>query len=81
MTKLTDEMIRELCIITTRDSSGRHFTETSEHWESLEDAGLIEVSRPIHERTGIAYDHSHWTLTVTEAGQDVVDANPELHPV
>lgn len=77
--RLTDDMIRELCTLSTRDEAGRHFTEWSEHWESLESLGLIEIDRPTHEATGIAYSQEHWRLQGTEEGQAVVDANPELH--
>lgn len=79
--KLTDDMIRELCILTTRDASGRHFTEWAEHYESLEKLGLVAIDRPVHSATGISYSMDHWTVEVTEEGQDVVDVNPELHPV
>lgn len=77
---LSEDAIRELCVLTTRDEAGRHFSETSDHWESLEDAGMITVHRPVHEATGIPYGQEHWSLEVTEAGQDLVDANEELHP-
>lgn len=74
-------MIRELCVITTRDDAGRHFTEWSGHWESLEEAGFITINRPVHPATGIPYGQDEWSLEVTQEGQDVVDSNPELHPV
>ena len=79
-TKLTDEMIRELCVLTTRDEAGRHFTEWSRHFESLEELGLVEIDRPVHEQTGIRYDSQYWAVQVTDAGLEVIDANPELHP-
>lgn len=78
--QLTDDAIRELCILTTRDNAGRHFTEWAEHWGQLEYRGLIAVDRPVHGSTGIPYGQEHWTLEVTDEGQEVVDANPELHP-
>jgi hypothetical protein len=77
---LTDDQIRELCVLTTRDEAGRHFTEWSSHWKALESAGCIKVTRPVHTGTGIDYSQEYWTLEVTPEGQDVVDANPELHP-
>jgi hypothetical protein len=79
-TKLTDDQIRELCILTTRDEAGRHFTVWSEHYASLEAAGLVEINRPVHAATGIPYGQEHWTLEVTDEGRKLVDANPELHP-
>jgi hypothetical protein len=77
-TQLTDEMIRELCIACTRNASGQHFTEWMNYADELEAFGLIEIHRP--RETGIEYSQEHWSLEVTEAGQGVVDANPELHP-
>ena len=79
MTKPNDNQIAELCILTTRDEAGRHFTEWSEHFEALEEMGLIEINRPVHNATGIDYDQQYWTLEVTEEGIAVVEANPELH--
>lgn len=77
---LMDDAARELCIATTRDEAGRHFTEWMSHYEKLERLGLIKINRPVHPRTGMDYDCQYWTLEVTDKGQEVVDANPELHP-
>jgi len=74
------DAFRELCTITTRDEAGRHFTEFSSHWKELEEAGLIEIGRPVHEATGISYSQEYWSVQVTEDGLAVVEANPELHP-
>jgi len=79
-TKATKAMIRELCTLSTRNEAGRHFTETSSHWESLEESGLIVIHRPVHETTGIAYGQQDWILEVTDEGLEIVEANPELHP-
>lgn len=76
----TADAIRELCILTTRDTSGRHFTEWASHYEELEAAGLVTIHRPIHAATGIPYGPDSWRVEITPEGQDVVDANPELHP-
>jgi hypothetical protein len=81
MTNPSDNQISELCILTTRDEAGRHFTEWSEHFEALEEMGLIDINRPVHEATGIDYDQQYWTLEITEEGIAIVEANPELHPV
>lgn len=80
MQMITDAMIAELCAITTRDTAGRHFTAVSEYWPALEEAGLIKVHRPIHPDTGLPYSDEYWSLEVTEDGQTMVDAHPELHP-
>ena len=78
-TKIHDDMIRELCTITTRDHSGRHFTQFADYADELEAAGLITINRPIHQ-TGIPYGCEHWSLEVTEAGQELVDERTDLHP-
>ena len=80
MAKASDEQIAELCILTTKDEAGRHFTEWSIHYDALEQMGLITIDRPIHTATGLSYDCQYWTLEITEHGLAVVEANPELHP-
>ena len=77
---MKDEVIRELGIVTTRNEAGQHFTEWANHWEELEQAGLIEVRRPFHEATGVPYSQEYWSLEVTEEGQSLVDSYPELWP-
>jgi hypothetical protein len=79
-TQLTDEMICDLCIATTRDSTGAHFTQWLSSHSELEDLGLVKIGRPRHPGTGIPFGSDHWTLEITEAGQAVVDSHPELHP-
>lgn len=79
-TKLTEGMIRELAVITTRDDAGRHFTEWARFTEELEELGLIEVYRPVHAATGMAYSCEHWAVQITPDGESVVDNNPELQP-
>ncbi|HLO97723.1 MAG TPA: hypothetical protein VK171_03925 [Fimbriimonas sp.] len=78
---MTDEAIRELGIITTKDDAGRHFTSWARYWEELENAGLIRVYRPVHEATEIPYSQEYWSLEVTEEGQQMVDDHPELWPI
>lgn len=72
---ITDQQLRILGTITTRDGAGRHFTEVfnGNDLEQLEDAGLIEITRPVHP-TGIPYSAEYSTVEVTEAGQYEVDA-------
>ena len=67
--------------ITTRDEAGRHFTEKffMDDLRELEQAGLIEITRPVH-KTGIPYAEEYWSVTVTEEGQALVDAWPECWP-
>jgi hypothetical protein len=77
---MTDDQIRELCILATRDDAERHFTEWAVHWEELEKEGMIRVHRPIHEATGVDCSQEHWSVEITGDGQSVVDYNPHLHP-
>ncbi len=79
MKTLSDDTIRELCILTTRDEAGRHFTEWANHYEELEAAGLVKINRPIHQPTGIDYSQEYWSVEITPEGLEVVEANPELH--
>ena len=78
----TDDAIRVLSVLTNHDEAGRHFTTTvpAAILDELESAGLIEIYRPVHE-TGVSYDEQYWDVSLTEDGEDLVDANPELHPV
>ena len=71
-------LVRDLGTISTRDESGQHFTLASEHWKTLEFLGWIEVHRPVHTPSGIAYGWELWSVEVTDEGQAVVDAHPEL---
>ena len=71
-----EERAEVLAVIVTRDEAGRHFTEVWD-WDTLnelEKAGLIYIDRPIHEPTGIPYSEEYYSVTVTEAGQELVDA-------
>lgn len=73
--------VRILSTLTTRDTSGRHFTSrvSDDELAELEADGLIEVSRPVHEATGIPYAQEHWAVTVTDDGVELVAAYPEYH--
>ena len=76
----TDDQIRELCTITTRDETCRHFTSRYDHYLELEAMGLLSIHRPIHAATGIPYGEDAWTCEVTRDGQHAVDNRPDLHP-
>ena len=81
---MTDEHIKQLCMITTRTESGEHFTTAFTLWDELEDLGLIRVYRRVHRRGqsyDCVYDQELWRMELTPEGEDVVIANPELHPV
>lgn len=82
MAMTTEQQVSILAIITTQDEAGQHFTARHDHDEltELEDAGLLEISRPVHEATGIPYSQEHWSVEVTQAGVDLVEANPEYCP-
>lgn len=66
----TSEKVRILSDLSTRDEAGRHFTNrfNSDDIASLEAEGLIEVSRPIHEPTGIPYGEEYYSVSITEDG-------------
>jgi hypothetical protein len=70
---LTDEDRENLGKITTRDESGRHFTEVyAEAWlAEMESLGVIEITRPVHP-TGIPYAMESWRVVVTLAGESEV---------
>jgi hypothetical protein len=70
---ISEEMISELCVATTRNESGRHFTEWMHHVDALESAGLVQIDRPVHDVTGIPYDEQYWSIEVTEKGMLLVD--------
>jgi len=61
--------------ITTRDESGKHFTEiySAGDLAELEADGLITVRHPKHE-TGIPYAQEYWSVEVTDAGVEIVEA-------
>jgi hypothetical protein len=63
---ITEDDKRQLGKLTTRDDAGRHFTEAVDgDWlDRMESAGLIAISRPTHEATGIAYDRQYWSVEV-----------------
>ena len=77
-----EDQIKILCSIATRDDAGRHFTELydADDLIYLVTEGLIAVDRPIHEPSGIMFDRDQWSVKVTEEGQALVDANPDLYP-
>lgn len=70
---ITTEDIRKMGKITTRDEAGTHFTQKySADWlKKMEDAGLVEITKPVHEATGIQYSEEFWTVSVTEKGVDL----------
>jgi hypothetical protein len=77
----TEEAVRILSTLTTRDHAGRHYTvlHPPAHLDDLEQAGYIEVYRPIH-HTGVRYSEEHWQVDVTDRGRDLVETHPEYWP-
>ena len=63
--------------ITTRDDAGKHFTEiyNADDLAELEADGLITIDRPKHDATGIDYAQEYWSVEVTEAGIEIVEAS------
>jgi hypothetical protein len=76
-----EDTVRILSSMTERDHAGRHFTERypDEVLDELEERGLIEISVPVHEPTGIEYSREYYGLVVTQEGVDLVEAYPEYH--
>jgi len=76
------EQVPILAVITTRDEAGTHFMARYYYGDlrALEAEGLITIHRPIHAQTGIPYSQEYWSVEVTEAGADLVDAWPEYCP-
>lgn len=66
------EAFTELQSACTWNEVGIHFTESMDHFEYLESVGLIQIHRPIHDATGIAYSQEYWSLEVTALGQNLV---------
>lgn len=71
------EDIRKLGCITTRDEAGTHFTQKCDRdWlDKMEAAGLLEITKPVHEATGIQYSEEHWSVVVTEKGIELGEAH------
>ena len=66
------EVFVELYTACTWNEDGVHFTEFMNHYDYLEAVGLIQIGRPIHDATGIAYSQEYWTLEITELGQNLL---------
>lgn len=78
----TEQKVTILAVIADRNEAGEHFTavyDEDDLW-NLEEEGLIEVSRPVHEQTGIEYSQEYWKVRVTDDGMDFVGAHPEYWP-
>jgi hypothetical protein len=77
----TEQQVRILANITTRDERGRHFTTrfADESLRLLESLGLLAIHRPTHDATGIPYDRHEWSVEVTDAGRELVEVYPEFH--
>lgn len=75
--KLNDfnSMLGELKIITTYNEAGHHFTSWSEHYEAMEEKGLIKINRPVHP-SGIPCDSQYWLVELTDLGKTFVRGGP-----
>jgi hypothetical protein len=69
-----DELIRMAPIT----ESGQHWTEAYRRWRDLEEAGLIDVHRPVHPQTGIRYSQEYWHYRFTETGEEIARELVEL---
>ncbi len=71
---LTVEDLKQLATLVTRGEDGVHFmTRYDTDWLlSMEEAGYIVISRPVHEPTGLAYSEEYWSVqVVADLGDDV----------
>jgi hypothetical protein len=70
MSKITDNDLRMLGRITTRDEAGTHFTiNYSRNWlDRMETAGMIVIDKPVHTGTGMSYSEEYWSVEVTPEG-------------
>jgi hypothetical protein len=77
-TKLPANTSAILARIATRNEAGTHFTQvfSADELAPLEDQGLIEITRQIHAASGIKYSQEDWTVDLTVAGLEYLDANP-----
>lgn len=68
---VANELLKELREVSQKDDAGRHFTQWLD-WIPLEEAGLVEIHRPVHKPTGIAYDSQYWSIGLTAAGEEAL---------
>ena len=76
-----EETVRILSTMSEKDHAGRHFTTrySDAVLAELRDRGLIEVTVPVHESTGLDYAAEYHRLAVTQEGIDLVESCPEYH--
>jgi len=72
------EALNELIHMADRTESGKHWTEATRRWRDLEEAGLIEVHRPVHTQTNIQYGQEYWDYEFTETGREIATQLVEL---
>lgn len=68
--EITDEDLRKLGELTTRDETGRHFTQRySREWlDRMEAAGMIYIHKPVHPATKLEYAEEYWSVEITPKG-------------
>lgn len=64
---ISNEDLRKLGQLTTRDDAGVHFTRRySREWlDKMEAAGMIKIHKPVHPATKLQYSEEYWTVEVT----------------
>ncbi len=72
-----DQKVKILSVITTRNEAGKHFLEVYNYNElkELEEEGFLEINEQIHSGTGLKYSEEYNTVTVTDKGIELVEAN------
>ena len=78
-----EQKVGLLAQITTRNEAGKHFMHLYPYdvLQELEREGLLVITRPVHEATGLRYSEEYWSVEVTEEGRALVDAYPECWPM
>lgn len=68
--EITNEDLRKLGELTTRDEAGVHFTRRySREWlDRMEEAGMIRIHKPVHPATKLEYSEEYWSAEVTLEG-------------
>lgn len=74
----TEDQVKILSRITTKDEAGRHFSQVyaSSDLSELAEAGYIKISVSVHE-SGIPYSTEFSTIEITDDGIALIDQYPE----
>lgn len=71
------ELIMQLASMSHYTEDGTHWTQVYD-WQSMEEYGMIRVSRPIHEYTKIPYDVPYYSYEITKYGWELLEEYREM---